>query len=82
MRKKKRILLIWDTPGWAFHRIIEFIIQHVEGFYFYFDFTVNHPRVQTKTTSDFVSKGTVTLSDTRRKWPFQNIVILRALVYH
>jgi glycosyltransferase involved in cell wall biosynthesis len=82
VRKKKRILLIGDTPGWAFHRIIEFIIQQVEGFDFYFDFTVNHPRVQTKTTSDFVSKGTVTLSDTRRKLPFQNIVILRALVYH
>lgn len=82
MRQKKRILLIGDTPGWAFHRIIEFIIQRVKGFDFYVDFTVNHPRVHTKTTSDFVSKGTVTLSNARRKWPFQNIIVLRALVFH
>ena len=81
MSQKKRILLIGDTPGWAFHRIIEFIILRVEGFDFYFDFTVNHPKIQSTTTSDFVSRGTVTLSNTRRKWPFQKIVILRALVY-
>jgi len=80
--KKKRILLIGDTPGWAFHRIIEFIMQRVKGFDFYYDFTVNNPRIDSETSSDFVSKGTVHLENIRRKWPLQNVIILRAIVYH
>ena len=81
MSQKKRILLIGDTPGWAFHRIIEFIQNNIPGYDFFFDFTVNHPRTGASVSSDFVSRGTVSPSPVRTKWPFQNMYILRGLVY-
>lgn len=44
MANRKKILLVGDQPGWAFHNIIQFVQSHLKTtFDIYFDFTVYHP---------------------------------------
>jgi glycosyltransferase involved in cell wall biosynthesis len=80
MINKKKILLVGDQPGWAFHNIILFVRKHLKHkFDLYHDFVLYHPAFEdpnketsSKTDQNFVFK---------KKLLFQKVSVLRSLEY-
>ena len=53
-RGKKKILLIGDMPGWAFHNIILFVMKSLKDEYgIYYDFCIYNPLRANTENSDF-----------------------------
>ena len=80
MSNSKKILLVGDQPGWAFHNIISFIRKHLSShFDLYFDFVVYHPafedpnkEISSNTNQNFIFKKNLI---------FHKAPILRGLEY-
>ena len=82
MTKKPNILIIGDIPGWAFHNIITFVRTKVNGYNFYYDYTIYNPIENSKVTSDFEAKSHHIAPRTLKKTiPFQQTFLLKGLVY-
>lgn len=82
MTKKPNILIIGDIPGWAFHNIITFVRTKVNGYNFYYDYTMYNPKENSKVTSDFEVKNPHIASRKFKKTiPFQQTFLLKGLVY-
>ncbi|MFN4910429.1 MAG: glycosyltransferase [Flavobacteriales bacterium] len=79
--KKKKILLIGDMPNWAFHLVIQFIIERVEGYDFFYDFTVYNSNPTSRVNSDFEVKSTHPIVPIRKRLSFQRVPLLRGILY-
>ena len=84
MISKKDILLIGDTPGWAFDNIIDFVRKNLGSKYdFYYDFTIYNPRAKPITQSD--SKDILVdqnlIKHYKRSYVIYNIPILKNIAY-
>ena len=80
MSNRKKILLVGDQPGWAFHNIMNFIRKNLSSnFDLYFDFVVYHPafedpnkEISSKANQNFIFKKNLI---------FNKIPIFRGLEY-
>ena len=80
MSNRKKILLVGDQPGWAFHNIMNFIRKNLSSnFDLYFDFVVYHPafedpnkEISSKAYQNFIFKKNLI---------FNKIPIFRGLEY-
>ena len=83
-KNKKKVLLIGDMPGWAFEQIINFILRNIEGFKFYYDYTIYNPHVNSGVNSDISPNEYNSHSSLkfRKLIPLQGIPLVRALIYY
>lgn len=82
MTRKPNILMVGDMPGWAFHNIITFVRSNVQGYNFYYDYTIYNPNENSKVSSDFeVKSHHVAPRILKKTIPFHKTVLLKGLVY-
>lgn len=80
MHKRKRILIIGDQPGWAFHNIIKFIQSHLEkSFDFYFDFVLYNSAYEDPNRE--ISSRSNQNFKYSRKLLFQNVFFIKGIEY-
>lgn len=80
MKRKSKILLVGDQPGWAFHNIIRFIKKELgSSFDLYYDFNIYHP-LYSDPNAEISYSSKQNLSYRRSLW-LQNIPLLRGLEY-
>jgi glycosyltransferase involved in cell wall biosynthesis len=81
---KKKILLIGDMPGWAFHNIILFVMKSLKGEYdFYYDFCIYNPQKANRENSDF-KKAEMNRADNlvyKKEFIALKIPIVRGMFY-
>jgi len=74
--------MVGDMPGWAFHNIITFVRSKVQGYNFYYDYTIYNPNENSKVSSDFeVKSHHVAPRILKKTIPFHKTVLLKGLVY-
>lgn len=82
-KSKRDILLIGDTPGWAFDNIIEFVKKHIKNHEIYYDYTIYNQRQDKSVESDFSSDEINTSFSIpyKKNIPFQGIPGIRSVLF-
>jgi len=79
-KKKHKIILIGDCPGWAFHQIMLFVKKNFKSrLDIYYDFVIYHPKMEDpnieKNNSSFIEKSYA------KSLMFSKIPILKGIEY-